>query len=106
MHHSPAWFRDRFRKLRNGQLLPSKPSVFSGELPWTRWCLNSWDWRCSGFASSCSLFPRAGGPPSGRATSDPKNNHHFQVSISHIGRMPGERRHQAEMQGLNSSQDP
>lgn len=61
----------RLQKLTKGQSARYKSNGLSGELAWTRWYLNSWDWRCSGFASLCLRCRRSDGRPPGRsATTD------------------------------------
>src|SRR5882757_287883 len=67
------------QELRNGQLLPDKSIGFVREnLPWTLWYSNSWDLRCSRFASSCLPSPRGGRLPVASATTD---GSHFQPSV-------------------------
>src|ERR1700704_1399886 len=58
------------QELRNGQFLRDNLSVSLRGLPWTRWCLNSWDLRCSRSASSCLPFPHGDHLPGTSATTD------------------------------------
>src|ERR1700751_31079 len=76
------------RELTDGQWLPYKSIGLLGELPWTRWCLNSWAWRCSRFASSYLLFPRGDRVAGASATTD-RTPFSERKDSAVTGRVPG-----------------
>ena len=77
------------QQLRNSQSLPYKSIGLLGGLPWTRWCLNSWDWRCWRFASSCWRFPARGDrPAAGCATTDRSHFSNRMVRSDPVRRQP------------------